>query len=63
MKVYVVTECAVIDYEEYTNVMGVFSSKEKAKEAIEVYKDWSKDSRWRHDYSYEEVEVDKIWEE
>ena len=62
MKVYVVTDCSVIEYEEYTTVMGVFSSKDKAKEAIEVYKEWSKDSRWRHDYTFEEVEVDQIWE-
>lgn len=58
MKVYVVTECACIEYEEYTNVMGVFSSEDKAKEAIKDYEKWSKDSRWRHDYSYEEYEVD-----
>ena len=63
MKVYVVTEYAYIEYEECIRVMGVFSSEDKAKEAIEAYNEWSKDSRWRHEYSYEETEVDKIWED
>ena len=63
MKVYVVIECACIEYEEFTNVMGIFSSEDKAKEAIKDYEEWSKDSRWRHDYSYEEYEVDKLWEQ
>ena len=63
MKVYVVVEFAVIEYEECTRVMGVFSSENKAKEAIKDYEEWSKDSRWRHEYSYEEYEVDQIWEQ
>ena len=63
MKVYVVWEYAVIEYEECTRVMGVFSSEDKAKEAIKDYGEWSKDSRWRHEYNYYEYEVDQIWEQ
>ena len=63
MKVYVVVEYAVIEYEECTRVMGVFSSEDKAKEAVKDYEEWSKDSRWSYDYEYEEYEVDQIWEQ
>ena len=63
MKVYVVVEYAVIEYEECTRVMGVFSSEAKAKDAIKDYEEWSKDSSWRHEYNYEEYEVDQIWEQ
>ena len=64
MKVYVVIEYAVIEYEEYTSVMGIFSSEAKAKEAITEYEAWfNKGSRGRREYSYEEYEVDKIWEQ
>lgn len=62
MKVYVVVEYAVIEYEECTQVMGVFSSEDKAKEAIKDYEEWSKDSPWRNEYGYYEYEVDRIWE-
>lgn len=63
MKVYVVIEHAVIEYEECERLMGVFSSKAKAKEAIAEYEVWAKDSRWRHEYSYGEYEVDQVWEQ
>lgn len=63
MKVYIVMEYAVIEYEECTQVMGVFSSEDKAKEAIAEYTEWSKDSKWRHEYSYIECEVDQVWEQ
>ena len=63
MKVYVVVEFAVIEYEECTQVMGVYSTVDKAKEAIAEYEEWSKDSRWRHEYSYFEYEIDKVWED
>ena len=63
MKVYVVMEYAVIEYEECERLMGVFSSKTKAKEAIATYEDWSKGSRWRHEYNYIECEVDQVWEQ
>ena len=62
MKVYVVVEFAVIEYEERTEVMGVFSSEAKAKEAITEYENWSKDSKYRHEYQCFEYEVDKLWE-
>lgn len=63
MKVYVVYEYAVIEYEECFRIMGVFSSEDKVKEAIKDYEEWSKDSRWRHEYNYEEYEVDQLWEQ
>ena len=34
MKVYIVMDYAVIEYEECTQVMGVFSSEDKAKEDL-----------------------------
>ncbi len=59
MKVYVVWECAVIEYEECFRIMSVHSSEDKAKEAIagyeEVAKQWKK---CRAEYSYEEYTVD-----
>ena len=63
MKVFVVVEFAVIEYEERTEVMGVFSSEDKAQEAIAEYEKNTKDSRWRHEYNYFEYKVDQIWEE
>lgn len=63
MKVYVVMEYAVIEYEECIRVMGVFSDENKAKEAVKDYEKWSKDSHWRHEYNYYEYEVDKLWEQ
>ena len=63
MKVYVVIEFVKIAGEECTDVAGVFSSEDKAKEAIAEYTEWSKDSKWRHEYSYIECEVDKVWED
>lgn len=63
MKVYVVMEYAVIAFEECTGVMSVFSSEAKAKEAIAEYEKHYKDSSWRHEFRYEEYEVDKVWEQ
>lgn len=63
MKVYVVYECAVIEYEECVRNMGVFSSVEKAKAAIKDYEKSSASSTWRHEYHYEEFELDKTWED
>ena len=62
MKVYVVMESAVIAYEEYERLMGVFSSEAKANEAIEEYKLHVNDSCWRYEYYYVECEVDTVWE-
>ena len=60
MKVYVVYEYAVIEYEECFRIMSVHSSEDKAKEAIagyeEVAKQWKKG---RTEYSYEEYAVDR----
>ena len=63
MKVYVVYEYAVIEYEECVRNMGVFSSIEKAEAAIKEYEAWSAGSKWRHEYHYEEFKFDKIWED
>ena len=61
MKVYVVMEYAVIEYEECTRVMGVFSSVDKAKEAVVEYEKEATDSYWRYEYGYEEYELDGLW--
>ena len=61
MKVYVVVEYAVIEYEECTRVMGVFSSVDKAAEAVVEYEKEATDSRWRYEYSYEDYELDSLW--
>ena len=60
MKVFVVMEYAVIEYEECCRVMGVFSNADKAQEAIREYEKEAEDSCWRHDYEYEEYELDNI---
>lgn len=62
MKVFVVYECAIIEYEECVRVMGVFSSEEKAEAARREYENWSKSSRWRHEYHYEDFDVDELWQ-
>lgn len=63
MKVYVVYEFAVIEYEECFRIMGAFSSEEKAKAAIKDYEKGSANAKWRHEYHYEEFELDKTWED
>ena len=63
MKVYVVWEYAVIEYEECFRNMGVFSSEEKAKAAIKEYEEAV--TLWRsgrREYNCEEFELDQIWE-
>lgn len=62
MKVYVVYEYAVIEREECVRNMGVFSSEDKAAKAVVEYEKWSVDSSYRHEYQYEEFELDQIWE-
>lgn len=59
MKVYVVWEYAVIEYEERVRIMGVFSDEDLAAEAIREYEKNEPD--W--EYSYEEFELDRIWED
>ena len=44
MKVYVVVEYAVVKYEEYTRVMGVFSDEDKAQAAVREYEKEAEDS-------------------
>ncbi len=59
MKVYVVYEYAVIEYEECFRIMSVHSSPEKAMETIAHYEEIAK--KWkkcRAEYSYEEYDLD-----
>lgn len=58
MKVYVVYEYEVIEYEERFRIMGVFSSEDKAAEAIREYE--KKETNC--EYQYEEYKLDQIWE-
>jgi hypothetical protein len=62
MKVYVVWECAVIEYEERIRNMGVFSSIEKAKAAVKEYEEIAVAYTGRFEYNYEEFELDTVWE-
>jgi hypothetical protein len=62
MKVYVVYEYTVIEYEGHTQNMGVFSSVEKAEAAIKEYEEISKCWNGHFEYNYEEFELDMIWE-
>lgn len=62
MKVYVVYECAVIEYEECFRNMGVFSSEEKAKAAVKEYEEIAVAYTGRFEYNYEEFELDTVWE-
>ena len=59
MKVYVVYEYAVIEYEECFRIMGVFSDEDLAAEVIREYEKNEPDC----DYQYEEFELDRIWED
>ena len=59
MKVYVVYEYAVIEYEERFRIMGVFSEEDLAAEAIREYEKNEPD----YEYQYEEFELDRIWED
>ena len=63
MKVYVVYECAVIEHEECVRNMGVFSSEDKAKEAIEDYEDIAELYEEDFEYNYEEFDLDTVWME
>lgn len=62
MKVYVVWEYAVIEYEERVRNMGVFSSIEKAEAAIKEYGEISEAYKEHFEYNYEEFELDTVWE-
>lgn len=62
MKVYVVVEFAVIEHEECTEIMGVFSSIEKAEAAIKEYEEIAEGYKEHFEYNYEEFELDTVWE-
>lgn len=62
MKAYVVWECAVIEYEERVRNMGVFSSEDRAKEAVKEYEEIAAAYKDHFEYNYEEFEVDTVWE-
>ena len=63
MKVYVVIEYAVIEYEECVRAVGVFSSIEKAETAIKEYEEDAKRWKARHEYHWEEFKLDQVWED
>lgn len=60
MKVYVVWEYTVIEYEERFRIMGVFSDENLAGEAVREYE---KKADGSCEYQYEEFELDQIWED
>jgi hypothetical protein len=62
MKVYVVYEYAVIEYEERFRIMGVFSDENLAGEAIREYEEIAEAYKEHFEYYYEEFELDTVWE-
>lgn len=62
MKVYVVYEYAVIEYEECFRIMGVFSDENLAGEAIREYEEIAEAYKEDFEYNYEEFELDTVWE-
>ena len=58
MKVYVVMERSYIDSEEITNIMGIFSSEEKANSALVQFEEDAFDNQ---EYECIEYELDKTW--
>ena len=58
MKVYVVMERSYIDSEEIINIMGIFSSEEKANSALAQFEEDAFDNQ---EYEYIEYELDKTW--
>ena len=64
MKVYIVYEYMVAEYEEYYRVMSVHSTEAKAKEAIAEYEEIA--NKWikcRAEYEFEECEMDRNYYE
>lgn len=60
MKLYIVHEYMVVEYEECFRIMSVHSSEDKAKEAITIYEEAAK--AWpncRIEYGFEELELDE----
>lgn len=63
MKIYVVIEYTVIEYEECIQAVGVFSSIEKAEAAIKEYEEDAKGCENRYEYHWEEFKLDQVWED
>lgn len=63
MRVYVVWEYAVIEYEERVRNMGVYSSIEKAEAVIKEYEEIAEVYKEHFEYNYEEFELDTVWME
>lgn len=64
MKVYVVYEYMVVEYEECFKIMSVHSTKTKAKEAIAKYEEITKKwTKGRIEYGFEEYEMNKNYYE
>lgn len=64
MKVYIVCEYMVVEYEEHYRVMSVHSTEAKAKEAIAEYKEIAKKGfKCRAEYGFEECEMDRNYYE
>lgn len=63
MRVYIVYEYMIIEYEERFRIMSVHSSEDSAKKAIAEYEEIAKNWKDRADYNLEEYEVDKSYYE
>lgn len=64
MKVYVVYEYMVVEYEECFKIMSVHSTETKAKETIAKYEEIAKKwTKGRIEYGFEEHEMNKNYYE
>lgn len=63
MKIYVVYEYMVIEYEDRFRIMSVHSSENKAKKAIAEYEEIAKKWKERSEYIFEEYDIDKSYYE
>ncbi len=60
MRLYIVREYMVVEYEECFRIMSVHSSEDKAKEAITTYEEAAKSwSNCHVEYGFEELELDE----
>lgn len=60
MKVYIVSEYGVVEYEEYEYIVGVYSSEKKAKAKIKELNNIPYEGKHEPpEYSYTEFEVDE----
>ena len=60
MKVYVVYESAIVEHEEHTRIMEVFSSVDEAVEAVVEYETLYEDSSQHHEFYYRYYELDNM---